>query len=435
MKTGFVSGLVAILLVLFAPRILPAQWSVIPNLQYSTITGILVINDTTVILGAFNGGFIKSTDGGVSWTPITPTGMGTDSIFSLDNCGGYLFAGTNAPVSLYRSSDNGESWSASGQGLPAGTNVNDMTYLDSVTYAATNDGVLSSKDNGTIWKADDTGLNLGQPLVPGAPLIYGTIGITSAGNKLYTLESMTGKGVYSTYPDSIAWKNIGLDTADGFVITSLDSDVFVGTNKGVFMYSRDSTWIERDSGLPFTDSSEVNSILFAKYDSLFFAYLGVSNRSGFNFRHELYLTTNLGENWIELDISDLGVGTISALAANKKFVFAGTQDGAYKIPVKDIVTSVQGVAPRQPTGFSLSQNYPNPFNPTTVITFTVRSSGFVSLTVYDVLGTKVATLAEGSQSAGTHSIVFNGSKYASGVYFYRLTAPGVNMVRKMLLEK
>ncbi len=83
----------------------------------------------------------------------------------------------------------------------------------------------------------------------------------------------------------------------------------------------------------------------------------------------------------------------------------------------------------------LLQNYPNPFNPTTEIMFDVPRSGFVSLKVYDVLGREVKTLAYGYKSAGIHVAQFNGNNLASGVYFYRLTAPGVSQVKKMLLIK
>lgn len=88
-----------------------------------------------------------------------------------------------------------------------------------------------------------------------------------------------------------------------------------------------------------------------------------------------------------------------------------------------------------PTSFRLDQNYPNPFNPTTNIEFRISNFGFVSLKVYDVLGRLVVTLVNGVRSPGSYEVQFNGSKFASGVYFYRLIAPGVNIVRKMLLEK
>lgn len=91
--------------------------------------------------------------------------------------------------------------------------------------------------------------------------------------------------------------------------------------------------------------------------------------------------------------------------------------------------------PEPATNFRLDQNYPDPFNPTTAISYELSANSYVTLRIYDVLGRELATLVDGRQSAGAHSVVFNGSRYASGVYFYRLTAPGVSIVKKMLLEK
>ena len=59
----------------------------------------------------------------------------------------------------------------------------------------------------------------------------------------------------------------------------------------------------------------------------------------------------------------------------------------------------------------------------------------VELKVYDVLGREVITLVKEYQEAGVHTAYFNGQNLASGVYFYRLTAPGISLVRKMLMVK
>ena len=83
--------------------------------------------------------------------------------------------------------------------------------------------------------------------------------------------------------------------------------------------------------------------------------------------------------------------------------------------------------------FALDQNYPNPFNPTTVIRGQWSVNSNVRLEVYDVLGRRVATLANGRYPAGTYSFTFDGVSLASGVYFYRLTAGANSAVRKMLL--
>ena len=88
-----------------------------------------------------------------------------------------------------------------------------------------------------------------------------------------------------------------------------------------------------------------------------------------------------------------------------------------------------------PAEFQLQQNYPNPFNPSTTIGFSIPKAGYVTLKVYNILGQEVATLLDGFKAPQTYSLKFEGTGLASGVYFYRLFAPGVNMVKKMLLTK
>jgi hypothetical protein len=79
--------------------------------------------------------------------------------------------------------------------------------------------------------------------------------------------------------------------------------------------------------------------------------------------------------------------------------------------------------PQTPKAFALYQSYPNPFNPTTTIAYDLPSMSRVTLTVYDVLGRAVAKLANGTyEQAGHHSRDFEGSKFSSGVYIYRLQA-------------
>jgi len=88
-----------------------------------------------------------------------------------------------------------------------------------------------------------------------------------------------------------------------------------------------------------------------------------------------------------------------------------------------------------PVVFSLQQNYPNPFNPTTTIEYSVPKDGFVNLTVYNILGQQVADLINKNMNAGKHQIVFNASKLASGVYYYRLESNSKVLIKKMLLLK
>ncbi|MBI4546658.1 MAG: M36 family metallopeptidase [Ignavibacteriae bacterium] len=92
-----------------------------------------------------------------------------------------------------------------------------------------------------------------------------------------------------------------------------------------------------------------------------------------------------------------------------------------------------------PQRFTLEQNYPNPFNPVTVIRYALPVSAKVNLRIYNILGQEVASLVNQEQKAGRYEVSFNGSKLASGVYFYKLEASSdyhyqsFITVRKMIL--
>ncbi|MEO8209053.1 MAG: T9SS type A sorting domain-containing protein [bacterium] len=85
--------------------------------------------------------------------------------------------------------------------------------------------------------------------------------------------------------------------------------------------------------------------------------------------------------------------------------------------------------------YNLYQNYPNPFNPVTVISYQLTVSSYTKLNVYDVLGNEVATLINKKQNAGSYSVEFEGSNFASGIYFYKLIVGNFTDVKRMMLIK
>ncbi len=95
----------------------------------------------------------------------------------------------------------------------------------------------------------------------------------------------------------------------------------------------------------------------------------------------------------------------------------------------------KAVTQQIPNVFKLSQNYPNPFNPTTLISYQLPAASEVELSVYNLIGQKVATLVSDRQNAGLHQLEWIAAGLASGIYYYQLKAGTFQQVKKMILLK
>lgn len=89
----------------------------------------------------------------------------------------------------------------------------------------------------------------------------------------------------------------------------------------------------------------------------------------------------------------------------------------------------------QPQAYTLFDNYPNPFNPSTTIRYALPEVSPVKITIYNALGQKVEMLVNQRQASGMHSVKFDAEHLGSGVYFYQLSTPKTQMIKKMLLIK
>jgi pectinesterase len=107
------------------------------------------------------------------------------------------------------------------------------------------------------------------------------------------------------------------------------------------------------------------------------------------------------------------------------------------LPEMPIFTGLEGKSGQEtvPTVYELSQNYPNPFNPVTTINYALPKAGKVRITIYNILGARVATLVDRQQAAGRYSVRFDGLNLGSGTYFYHIEAGAFRQTRKMLLLK
>jgi hypothetical protein len=108
-----------------------------------------------------------------------------------------------------------------------------------------------------------------------------------------------------------------------------------------------------------------------------------------------------------------------AIVSSERFVIRAVQDDAADLPAE----------------LSLKQNYPNPFNPSTTIRYELPAQSDVEIAVYDLTGRRIVTLVNGNAESGRHSVEFDASHLASGVYIYRLTTAGQVFTRKLTLIK
>jgi len=284
------------------------------------------------------------------------------------------------------------------------------------------------KSTGSQWLPDTAGWGV-------LPQNYANVfGADNNGNLYAAItNTVTYSGLLLRRP--LAGGTWVLDTAglNGAIVYSITPDnagnVFAGTwGSGIYKKSG-GTWssISLPIGLggnsAFVTAEDKSGALFAG-----FATQGAS----YNYVwHGVYFTTDGGSSW---NSAGLDSTAVIALVSSGDSIYAVTYyDGLYVL-TRTGVSSVRG-SPKTPGSFALFQNYPNPFNPTTVISYRLPVVGHVTLKVYDVLGREVTTLVDNIQSQGKHEVRFDGSHFASGVYFYRLSAAGQVKVSKMLMLK
>jgi len=174
--------------------------------------------------------------------------------------------------------------------------------------------------------------------------------------------------------------------------------------------------IDQDVVLNWTTASETNNSGFnVERKSANSTWETVAFVTGFG-------TTTETKSYSYVD-SKLSSGTYTYRL--KQIDFDGTSEYS-----NEVLADVTG-----PVEFALEQNYPNPFNPNTTISYSVAKAGFVNISVYNLLGEKVATLVNTTQEAGRYDVTFDASNIPSGIYFYSIEAGDFKSVKKMTLLK
>ena len=185
--------------------------------------------------------------------------------------------------------------------------------------------------------------------------------------------------------------------------------------------------------------------------------VNILSTSLFKFQDDVIVTSkNIEDGKLMLVVANLNSGFIEAdenMYLNLPLQFNGNDYQISTVSLKDIkIAGADGNIVRSfsrkessdvkaiPVNFALQQNFPNPFNPSTEIRFDLPENDYITLTVYNMMGQKVKTLASGNMTPGFHSIIWNGTndlgaKVATGMYFYSINTKNFQSIKKMLFLK
>jgi hypothetical protein len=215
-----------------------------------------------------------------------------------------------------------------------------------------------------------------------------------------------------------------------------------GSTNGGITWGLDSR-VTNNPAVTYTPSvtfsgSNVHVVWSVNRDGNFEIYYNRSTDGGLSWGTDTRLTNDPGYSFRSF---------VSVSGTAVHVLWTDNRDGNFEIYYKRNPTGnpvgIINISTGIPSSFSLGQNYPNPFNPTTKIRFTVPALSSqhdlswnpVRLKVYDITGREVQTLVNESLAPGTYETSFDGSKYNSGVYFYKLSTEGFSDVKKMLMIK
>ena len=372
-------------------------------------------NEQMVIAkSTYSPSYLLSTDGGTSWRhQEIPQSIGSE-IGGMRIVDGQVFVITNQSR-LYKSTDIGTSWNyipVPSSGALRSLDVYDRNNLTLQGFP----NIVSSSDGGSTWSRGpfpgSMWLNETAILQPGR--IVGVGGF-------YDSTGIRGI-IYLTTDNGLSWRIEDTQTEMEQVSMVSDNVGFaMGTNHLYKTTNSGKSW--------FTSRSATNDYSFQAFSFENLTH-GILRDSYFTFE-----TFDGGNSWQQNELGIPIQHLVYRMAFNARGELFVAGNGRL------VVMSAGGDAPQlrssstEITKATLRQNYPNPFNPSTQISINLPERTHVELYLYDVLGRRVATLVNDVMDSGDHSIRFDGSQLASGIYFCQLRTQATVLTRKMILLK
>lgn len=374
--------------------------------------------------------------------------------FDANNLGRFSDAGCGVGTAVFASGVATFSWSASNMW------ISDSTYAPGVVYTAEANVTAASGSWPGLYWARSTGLQSMAVLMGGSNVRIsktpiGGVGYCNGHNFVPpTNPVITPIGIWSftwiatgsqqaSFPNYSPWS-----TADSELPRDQPLRICLGgISSGVGSYSVD--WVRARKYAPFTpiaangiEATAPNS----PGNSLTATVLGSSSirinwadSSGNEDKFFVERSTNSGVNWLLRDSVALNITQYIdvGLTQNTNYCYRvraynciGYSSYSNQACATTTFIGITNTGSEIPKTFGLFQNYPNPFNPLTNIKFDIPKASFVKLTIYNALGQTVTEVVNTQLEAGSYTVDWNASIYASGIYFYRIEA-GREFIKEM----
>jgi photosystem II stability/assembly factor-like uncharacterized protein len=371
------------------------SWTFLSTTGFWDAGAIKFIDENTGFALKENRHILKTVDGGLSWkTVLAPAAYNTFSkvggLYFVNSKVGYAYQsiGAYATYSVYKTTDGGDNWAeVYNNKLGGGYGIANLTFFDELNGVITGPKYANASKVKVLW------------------LKY-----TQDGGTTWTDANITGVPAKLT-------------TGAAYDVARIDENSAVIAGSKFLLKTSDKgvNWSYIDHKIAGVDSS-FYGVTFKGQKGAVVDYDG-----------SLLLTADGGSTWTaNTDEKKAYIFNRVALDADNNPLI-GTADGS--ILTYAVATSVDDKDNSAPSSYSLSQNYPNPFNPATTISFSLKKRSNVELSVYNLLGQKVATIVNGSLEAGEHTVNFNAAALSSGIYIYTMKTGEISFTKKMIVLK
>ena len=394
------------------------------GITYNRLNAVKVLDEAHAIAIGDGGVVLKSNDLGQTWQrlelpiQIRFTGIsfsGPDTGFAVGDSG-----------SILKTIDGGNTWQLVRSNSTADLHAVSVMGGGQRTTAVGDSGtILKTTDGGEVWSRD--------AIASTASLLSVSFSGINAGIAVSAQEILvtTDGGNLWVHKGGAGFSSVNFSKRDPRVA------FVVGARSGIYSWG---LIVGRT-----TNAGETWTNSYLDYASDMETLLAVSSVDGVNAiaageAGRVYVTPDGGTRWAQLQLGTSNTLTAIDLYGDHGALVVG--EGGTILQTDSLPWLLSSVGPELsrrnselPQEFSLEQNYPNPFNPQTTIAFSVPTESFVTLTIKNILGQKIATLVQEKKQPGNYKISWNAGNNSSGLYFYELTAGTFVAVKKMLLVR